>query len=114
MTAASDPYRVLGLEPGASQAEVKRAYRRLAKILHPDSAGERSLPAFLAVQDAYERLTGTKVRTVRPPGSPGGARPTADAGPASGPGAFREPWRADPARARAAREQARARRGAAG
>jgi hypothetical protein len=111
MTAASDPYRVLGLEPGASQAEIKRAYRRLAKILHPDSAGERSLPAFLAVQDAYERLTGTKVRTVRWPGTTtGAARPGAD----TGAGAFREPWRADPARARAAREQARARTGSTG
>lgn len=108
MTAAMDPYGVLGLQPGASQAEVKRAYRRLAKALHPDSAGERSLPAFLAVQDAYERLTGTKVRTARPAGP--------SAGPATPPaGPFREPWRADPARARAAREQARTRaRGASG
>ncbi|MBI3750596.1 MAG: DnaJ domain-containing protein [Chloroflexi bacterium] len=101
MTAAMDPHSVLGLQPGASQAEIKRAYRRLAKALHPDSAGERSLPAFLAVQDAYERLTGTKVRTVRPTGPP--AAPAASGGP------FREPWRADPARARAAREQARTR-----
>ena len=26
-----DPYKVLGLEPGASDEEVKQAYRRLAK-----------------------------------------------------------------------------------
>ena len=106
MTAAMDPYSVLGLQPGASQAEVKRAYRRLAKALHPDSAGERSLPAFLAVQDAYERLTGTKVRTIRLGGA--AASPP---GPAPADPGFREPWRADPARARAAREQAQARRG---
>ncbi len=31
-----DPYRVLGLEPGASDEEVKRAYRALAKKYHPD------------------------------------------------------------------------------
>lgn len=31
-----DPYKVLGLEPGASDEEVKRAYRRLAKKYHPD------------------------------------------------------------------------------
>jgi DnaJ-like protein len=98
-----DPYRVLGLEPGATPADVKRAYRRLAKALHPDAAGERALPAFLELQDAYERLTGTKVRTVRPTAAPAGS-----AGTASQP--FREPWRADPARARAAREQARTRR----
>ncbi len=31
-----NPYKVLGLEPGASDEEVKRAYRRLAKQYHPD------------------------------------------------------------------------------
>lgn len=31
-----DPYKVLGLSPGASDEEVKRAYRQLAKKYHPD------------------------------------------------------------------------------
>ena len=31
-----DPYKVLGLERGASDEEVKKAYRRLAKKYHPD------------------------------------------------------------------------------
>jgi len=31
-----DPYRILGLQPGASEDEVKRAYRQLAKKYHPD------------------------------------------------------------------------------
>ena len=31
-----NPYRVLGLQPGASDEEVKRAYRQLAKKYHPD------------------------------------------------------------------------------
>ena len=34
-----DPYRVLGLEPDASDDEVKAAYRRLAKKYHPDVNG---------------------------------------------------------------------------
>ncbi len=32
-----DPYEVLGVQKGASQAEVKRAYRELAKKYHPDN-----------------------------------------------------------------------------
>ena len=31
-----DPYSVLGLTPDASDEEVKRAYRALAKKYHPD------------------------------------------------------------------------------
>ena len=35
-----DPYAVLGLAPGATAADVQRAYRRRARLLHPDVAGE--------------------------------------------------------------------------
>ena len=31
-----DPYRILGLQPDASEEDVKRAYRQLAKKYHPD------------------------------------------------------------------------------
>jgi curved DNA-binding protein CbpA len=98
---ALDPYRTLGLQPGATPAEVKRAYRRLAKAFHPDSAGAAELPRFLAIHEAYERLTSGR-RAGR--GSAGAAGP-GGSGPEAGP----EPWRADPSRARQAREQARAR-----
>ncbi len=93
--ANGDAYRTLGLQPGASMAEVKRAYRLLAKAFHPDSAGEAALPRFLAIHEAYDRLTTGRVAP------PKAARPA----PA-------EPWRADPARARQARERARTARGA--
>ena len=56
MTLDTDPYRTLGLPRGATIDEVKRAYRRLAKINHPDAAGEKALPRFLAIQAAYEQL----------------------------------------------------------
>ena len=39
----SNPYARLGLAPGASLADVKRAYRRLAMHFHPDHAGPGSL-----------------------------------------------------------------------
>ena len=84
----SDPYRVLGLGPAATPAEVKRAYRALAKANHPDSVGEVALARFLAIQAAYEQLANAKGR---PTGrSRAGARPP-------------EPWRADPTRAGEAR-----------
>jgi hypothetical protein len=86
----TDPYRVLGLPRDATLAEVKQAYRRLAKANHPDTAGEAAIPRFLEIQTAYEALVGGS------PGRRGRARP--------GPAAPREPWRADADRARAARE----------
>ncbi len=91
MSFDGDPYRVLGLARGASLAEVKRAYRLLVKQYHPDSAGERALPRFLAIQAAYESLVHGRQAPPRRP-----ARPT-------------PPWEADPARARATRDAYRRR-----
>lgn len=31
-----NPYEILGLKPGASQEEIKSAYRKLVKQYHPD------------------------------------------------------------------------------
>ena len=60
MTFQGDPYRELGIAPGASLNEIRSAYRRLAKQYHPDAAGDRALPRFLAIQAAYERLVGLR------------------------------------------------------
>lgn len=43
----------LGLMPGASPAQIKAAYRRAVKHVHPDRAG--STDAFLALQEAYQQ-----------------------------------------------------------
>lgn len=51
-------YQVLGLMRGASLAEIKQAYRRLAKQHHPDLNGGND-DRFRRVKDAYETLTGT-------------------------------------------------------
>jgi molecular chaperone DnaJ len=99
MTFQGDPYRILGVMPGASVNEIRAAYRRLAKQYHPDAAGERALARFLAIQAAYEHLVDGEGR-LRGPAAARGA----------GGRRAREPWRADPARARASREAWRARR----
>jgi DnaJ domain len=95
MTPRQDPYRVLGLVPGATAGEVRSAYRRLAKLNHPDTAGERSLPRFLAIKAAYEELVDGegRLRARGWPGRSGGAGATRPAGsPAHR--ASREAWQA--------------------
>ncbi len=82
-----DPYRTLGLARGASLAEVKGAYRRLAKANHPDRAGEGALPRFLAIQAAYDQIAG-----------PDGGRRSRPGSSATG-GTQRRPWDAEPDRA---------------
>ncbi|WP_224245267.1 TerB family tellurite resistance protein [Hyalangium gracile] len=61
----TDPthYARLGLAPGASDAEVKRAYRQLAAAHHPDrvshlgpGAVEQATRRFQEIQDAYEMI----------------------------------------------------------
>ena len=43
----AEAYRVLGLAPGASLEEVRAAYRRLMKRVHPDLGGSGALAAML-------------------------------------------------------------------
>lgn len=50
-----DYYDLLGVSPQASPAEVKAAYRRLAKTLHPDAGGSSAL--FRLVTEAYDALS---------------------------------------------------------
>lgn len=53
----SDPYRVLGLRPGCSEAEAKAAYIRLAKQWHPDVSTASDAPEkFRRVADAYDSV----------------------------------------------------------
>jgi len=52
---AQDPYAVLGVSAGASSAEIRQAYRDLARRLHPD-VHPGSEDAFRRVSAAYEIL----------------------------------------------------------
>jgi len=52
-----DYYEILGVEPTAGEAEIKTAYRRLARKLHPDVSKEAGAEEkFKAVNEAYEAL----------------------------------------------------------
>ncbi len=94
MTPRPDPYRVLGLVHGASAGEIRSAYRRLAKLHHPDTAGDRSVQRFLAIQAAYEALVDGDGR-LRPLGWPArGTTGRTRAPNAGAKGASRDAWRA--------------------
>lgn len=57
-TTQDDYYSLLGVPRDASQADIKRAFRRLARELHPDVSGEPgSERRFRAIAEAYEVLS---------------------------------------------------------
>ena len=53
--AAGDHYHTLGLRRRASQKQIKKAYRDLAKQHHPDSATTAGAD-FARLKDAYDEL----------------------------------------------------------
>ena len=75
-----DPYAVLGVEPGASQATIKAAWRRLAREHHPDVSGADAASTRAAtrrmaqINAAYETLRDGGGRFARGAGSAGRSR----------------------------------------
>lgn len=63
----SDPYQVLGVARGASEADVKQAYRRLASQLHPDKnpGNPEAEERLKEVNRAYERIQAGDMGGVR-------------------------------------------------
>ena len=57
-----DYYKVLGVNKNASEEEVKKAFRKLAHVYHPDKAGGDEAK-FKEVNEAYSVLSDKKKRT---------------------------------------------------
>src|SRR5450432_1419859 len=58
-----DPYTILGLAKSASTAEIKSAFRKLAKKYHPDQSKEpKAKERFAEIGQAYEIVGDEKKR----------------------------------------------------
>jgi molecular chaperone DnaJ len=64
MPAVKDPYKALGVDRKASDEEIKKAYRKLARQYHPDAnhGDKDSEERFKEVQQAYSILSDEKKR----------------------------------------------------
>ncbi|WP_269604200.1 J domain-containing protein [Prochlorococcus marinus] len=56
-TMRKDPYQILKVHPSAKLEEIKKAYRKLVKIHHPDKGGDSAI--MLEVNSAWETLKKT-------------------------------------------------------
>ena len=98
----ADPYKTLGVARDATEADIKKAYRKLAKELHPDrnTDNPKAAERFSQVTSAYDLLTDKDKRArfdrgeIDGDGNPaspfgfGGGRPGGSGGPytRTGPG----------------------------
>ena len=55
-----DYYKTLGVSRNATEDEIKKAYRKLARTHHPDAGGDEA--KFKEINEAYEVLSDKKKR----------------------------------------------------
>src|SRR6266478_6063220 len=107
---ARDPYDVLGVSKKASEAEIKKAFRNLAKKHHPDTHGNEpnAVKRFQEISAAYEVVGDKEKRAqydrgeIDAAGQPKGFNPGAGGfgggfrgrpgGQGKGPGGFDYQW----------------------
>src|SRR3974377_1543705 len=84
-----DPYEVLGVQKNASEGDVKKAYRKLARQYHPDrNPGDKKAESqFKEVQEAYDLLNDPQKKAQYD--QFGFEGPFGGAGGPGGPGGFR-------------------------
>ncbi|MCZ6542841.1 MAG: DnaJ C-terminal domain-containing protein [Phycisphaerales bacterium] len=97
MAQTKDYYELLGIDRSATAEQIRKAYRRLARQLHPDvNKSPQAVTRFAEVQEAYEVLSDAKKRKAydrfghagvgvghRPGGFGGGGWSATDFGPNS-------------------------------
>ncbi len=94
----ADPYATLGVARGASEADIKKAYRKLAKELHPDRNKDNPKAAerFSQIASAYDLLSDKDKRARFDRGEiDGDGNPTAPFGFGSGAGGPQGGFRPD-------------------
>lgn len=52
-----DPWAILGLKPGATQTQIKNAFRKMALMTHPDRNPGKDGSEFRKVKAAFDKLT---------------------------------------------------------
>ncbi|KAF2402269.1 DnaJ-domain-containing protein [Trichodelitschia bisporula] len=63
---AEDYYQLLGLKKGATEKDIKKAYRKLSKQFHPDKnpGDESAHHKFVAIAEAYDALSDAESRRI--------------------------------------------------
>lgn len=85
----TDPYRVLGVSPDATDEQVKAAYHELAKKYHPDNYANNPLADLAAekmkeINEAYDEITKQRERGGAGSSNAGGWQPGSGYGGAYG------------------------------